>query len=100
MLKNKLPQKPAPVINTDMFKLYEYIVLVPTSNNPNKVSISGTMFHSKEAFLNNSPVGGMFFGEIEFNINDAGLLDACQNYALNMLGSDFEACPVPVKMEE
>lgn len=96
MIKNKNPNQPTLVHGTEDYKKYEYVVIVPNCYTPSKVAVTGTMFKDVDAFFANQPMGSFYIGEIEFDITQAGLLEACQNLALSVLGDGFEDCEVPV----
>ncbi len=96
MLKNKTPNVPTQIHGTEDYKKFEYLVIVPNAYTPGKVAITATMFKDQQAYFDNQPMGAMYIGEIEFDIEQAGLLDACQTFSLQVLGSGFEDCAVPV----
>ncbi len=100
MLRNKTPATPTLVPHTEDYKLFEYVVLVPTSAVPGKVGIQGTMYTDEEAFLESNPKGGFYVGEIDFDLNAPGLLTAIESFALGVLGDGFETCAVPMAPEE
>jgi hypothetical protein len=95
MLKNKTPNVPTET-GSNEYKKFEYLVIVPNAYAPHKVAITATMFKDVTAFFNNQPMGALYIGEIEFDIEQAGLLQACQTKALEVLGNSFEDCAVPV----
>ena len=72
-----------------------YIALNPSSPVPGRVKIEALFYKSEEVFFYGQNCGGAYLGEIEFNINDAGLLDAVEAFALVSF-PDFEHCNVPV----
>ena len=100
MLKNPNPNNPANIPNTENYRKFEYVVLVPSSSQPNVVHVSGLLYRNEEDFFNNSAINeNCYFGSIEFNLNDAGLLEACEDFALTKF-IGMQKCPVPVKLEQ
>lgn len=98
MLKNPNPDQYTHVPNKPSAKMYEYVVLNPSSHKIGLVSVSALLYANDDAFFAGQNCGDTFIGEMDYNLNDAGLLDAVEAFALTQF-SGFESCSPPVKPE-
>lgn len=74
---------------------FKYVFLVGICNAVNKVTVTGQMYIDDQYFFDSSSLGSIQFGDIDFNINDAGLLTTMEDFAITMLPG-FTSCNVPV----
>lgn len=76
-------------------KQFTYVLLNPSSTIPGIVAISALLYADDEAYFTGQINGTCYLGTINFDINEPGLLDAIENYAITQfLG--FTSCNPPV----
>lgn len=85
MLLNPSPSTPTAVPNhPGTFKQFTYVLLNPSSHAPGVVSIAAILYKDEDAFLAGQVCGDAYLGTIQFDIDTAGLLTACETYAITL----------------
>lgn len=98
MLVNTTPESPVNFPGTDTYKMVKYIVLNPSSWKPGKVFIACICYKDDDDFANGTSCGDFAVDPIDFNLNDAGLLDAIEAATIALLPT-FQSCGYPPETE-